>query len=101
MEGVPCLAGGECEIAKRQVEVFTAGCPVCEPAVELVQDLACPDCEVTVHDLRNDPSAAESAGRYGIARLPAVAVNGTLVSCCQTSSPSRDELSAAGIGQRL
>ena len=38
-------------MAKRQVEVFTAGCPVCEPAVQLVKELACPDCEVTVHEL--------------------------------------------------
>jgi hypothetical protein len=30
-----------------------------------------------------------------------VIVNGALVSCCQTSGPDREELSAAGIGQRL
>jgi hypothetical protein len=33
--------------------------------------------------------------------VPAVVVNGALVSCCQTSGPNRDELSQAGIGQRL
>jgi hypothetical protein len=95
-------------MAKRQVEVFTAGCPVCEPAVQLVQELACPDCEVTVHDLRQtgdaftgETSPAELAAQYGINRVPAVVVNGSLVSCCQTSSPNRDQLSAAGIGQRL
>ncbi|MGH2659574.1 MAG: thioredoxin family protein, partial [Actinomycetota bacterium] len=59
-------------MAKRQVEVFTAGCPVCEPAVQLVQELACPDCEVTVHDLRQSGGAftgeagpAERAAGYG------------------------------------
>jgi hypothetical protein len=95
-------------MAKRQVEVFTAGCPVCEPAVQLVKELACPDCEVTVHDLRQTgeaftggASAAERAARYGIKVVPAVVVNGSLVSCCQTSGPNRDELSQAGIGQRL
>lgn len=38
-------------MGKRQVEVVTAGCPVCEPAVQLVQEAACPDCEVTVFNL--------------------------------------------------
>jgi glutaredoxin 3 len=98
-------------VEKRQVEVFTAGCPVCEPAVQLVQEMACPDCEVTVHDLRQtegsaftdgpSPTAAEKAAEYGIKTVPAVVVDGNLVSCCQTPGPSREELSAAGIGQRL
>lgn len=38
--------------AKRRVEVFTAGCPLCEEAVGLVRSLACPSCEVQVYDLR-------------------------------------------------
>ena len=40
-------------MAKRQVEVFSAGCPVCEPVVQLVHEMAGPDCEVTIHDLRH------------------------------------------------
>jgi predicted DsbA family dithiol-disulfide isomerase len=95
-------------MAKRQVEVFTAGCPVCEPAVQLVSELACPDCEVTVHDLRDraeastgEASPAQRAAQYGIKVVPAVVVNGSLVSCCQASGPNRGELSQAGIGQRL
>ena len=94
-------------MAKRQVEVFTAGCPVCEPAVQLVQELACPDCEVTVHDLREgaaftgSPTAAEKLAQYGIKTVPAVVVDGQLVSCCQNSGATREELAAAGIGQRL
>ena len=96
---------------KRQVEVFTAGCPVCEPVVQLVEELACPDCEVTLHDLcgtdgaaftgRSGPEAAEKARLYGIKHVPAVVVNGELASCCRTAGASREELAAAGIGQRL
>jgi hypothetical protein len=86
-------------MAKRQVEVFTAGCPLCEPAVQLVQELACPECDVTVHDLRE--SGAERAREYGVQRVPAVVVNGTLAPCCQGGAVSRDQLQAAGIGQRL
>jgi hypothetical protein len=32
--------------AKREVEVFTAGCPLCEETVNLVKSLACPNCEL-------------------------------------------------------
>jgi hypothetical protein len=73
--------------------------------------MACPDCEVTVHDLgptegsaladNPGPSAAEKAAEYGITTVPAVVVDGSLVSCCQHRGPNRDELAAAGIGQRL
>jgi hypothetical protein len=98
-------------MAKRQVEVFTAGCPVCEPAVQLVEELACPDCEVTVHELGgaegsaftggSATAAADKAAEYGIKAVPAVVVDGQLVSCCRTPGPTREELGAAGIGQRL
>ena len=83
---------------QRQVEVFTAGCPVCEPAVRLVHELACPDCEVTVHDLH--AGDAEKARQYGINILPAIVVDGRLVSRCENSGPRREDLEAAGIGRR-
>ena len=88
-------------MAKRQVEVFTAGCPVCEPTVQLVKQLACQDCEVTIHDMRQDLAAAEQAGRYGINRVPAVVVDGILPSCCADGRPTQEDLSLAGIGQPL
>lgn len=86
-------------MAKRQVEVFTAGCPLCEPAVQLVQELACPDCDVTVYDLRE--AGAGRARQYGVQRVPAVVVDGTLAPCCQGGGVSQEQLQAAGIGQRL
>ncbi len=86
-------------MTKRQVEVFTAGCPVCDPAVQLVQELACPDCKVTVHDLRE--SGVEKAREYGITRVPTVVVDGTIAACCQDGGVDRRQLQAAGIGQRL
>ena len=87
-------------MAKRQVEVFTAGCPVCEPVVQLVKELACPDCEVAVRDL-HDTRAAGKASAYGVKTVPAVVVNGRLASCCENTGPNREDLAAAGIGQRL
>lgn len=41
----------------RRVEVFTAGCPLCEPVVEMVNRIACDQCDVTVHNL-SDPEGA-------------------------------------------
>jgi glutaredoxin 3 len=84
---------------KRRVEVFSAGCPVCEPAVELVRELACPDCEVIVYDLRSE--AADKAKHYGLKTVPAVVVNEALVSCCDNRGPNEQELKRAGIGQRM
>jgi hypothetical protein len=86
-------------MAKRQVEVFTAGCPVCDPAVQMVQELACPDCAVTVYDLRE--SGADKAQQYGVKRVPTVVVDGTIADCCRGGGVSREQLQAAGIGQRL
>ena len=98
-------------LARRQVEVFTAGCPVCEPAVQLVKEMACPDCEVTVHELGategsaftggSGSTGADKAAQYGIKVVPAVVVAGEIVTCCRTPGPTREELGAAGIGRRL
>lgn len=86
---------------KRKVEVFTAACPVCEPTVELVNKLACSSCEVTVYDLREGCITNECRDKvelYGITRLPAVAVNGSLLDCCKVGHITESDLSAAGIG---
>lgn len=86
-------------MAKRQIEVFTAGCSVCDPAVALVNELTCPDCEVTVHNLQE--SGAEQAAKYGLKTVPAVVVDASLVSCCDTPGPTRELLAQAGVGKRL
>ena len=83
---------------KRQVEVFTAGCPLCEDAVALVKGLACPSCEVVVHDLRADGEAVSRARGYGVNAVPAVVVNGRLAECCTRSSVGEEVLREAGVG---
>lgn len=84
-------------MAKRQVEVFTAGCPVCEPTVKLVQDLACSNCEVTVYNLSEE--GADKVQQYEIKTVPAVVVDGRLAACCDTRGPDEEQLRAAGLGQ--
>ncbi|HEY9770270.1 MAG TPA: thioredoxin family protein [Coleofasciculaceae cyanobacterium] len=90
-------------MSKNLVEVFTAGCPLCDETVKLVRDLACSNCEVKIYDLREEyttDNCLEKKANYGIHRIPAVVVNGQLAECCQNQKPvSREMLIAAGIGQ--
>lgn len=86
---------------KRKVEVFTAGCSVCEPVVDLVKKTACPSCEVIVYDLNKGCETNEcldKAKQYGIRRLPSIVVNGNLLECCKTEAVTEEALRAAGVG---
>ncbi len=85
---------------KRKVEIFSAGCPACESAIDLVNRLACPSCEVTVLDM-NDINVAKRARDLGVRSGPAIAINGQLAACCTGASTGIDEavLRAAGLGQ--
>lgn len=86
--------------AKRKIEVFSAGCQVCQQAVEQVKQLACPSCEVQVLDMQ-DMAVAARAKTLGIRSLPAVAINGQLADCCAGRGLDESKLRAAGIGQPL
>ncbi|MCB0473799.1 MAG: thioredoxin family protein [Flavobacteriaceae bacterium] len=85
----------------RQVEVFTANCPVCDPVVQMVQELACDQCEVIIHDIvkqGKDKPFLNKLAEYGVNCLPSVAVNGKL--CCRNKAITRNDLVKAGIGER-
>ena len=83
---------------KRQIEVFTAGCGICEEAVEVVRRIAGSSCEVTVHNVANDKGVEEKAKQYGIKRLPAVVVDGKLAGCCTGGGVDEAALRALGVG---
>jgi hypothetical protein len=85
---------------KRRVEVFTAGCPVCQGVVDMVNELACPHCEVSIYNL-NQNEGVEEAKVYGVTALPSVAVNGQLLECCKRGPVTKEDLDAAGIGKPL
>jgi hypothetical protein len=55
--------------AKRSIEMFSAGCPACEEMVTLVNQLACPSCDITVLDMQ-DSKAASAQRAWGSARCP-------------------------------
>lgn len=84
--------------AKRRIEVFSAGCPVCHAAVDLVHRLACDSCEVSVLDM-NDIDVARRARALGVRSVPAVAIDGVLASCCAGSGVEEQALRAGGIGR--
>ena len=56
-----------------KIEIFSAGCQLCEDAIVLVNDLACPSCDISVLDMHQEEVSAK-AKHYGIQRVPAVVV---------------------------
>lgn len=85
---------------KRKIEVFSAGCSVCQTTIELVKKLACESCEITVLDMR-EKSVAAKAKKYGVQSVPAIAINGKLAGCCSGRSVDKNVLRTAGLGVRL
>lgn len=85
---------------KRKIEIFSAGCAVCEETVTLVQSIACDSCEVNVLDMRQNEVAAR-AKELGIRSVPAVVINGRLADCCSGRGPQEQVLRAAGLGTPL
>lgn len=83
---------------KRNIEIFSAGCSVCDEAVSLVKNMVCPLCEITVSDM-NTGDVAERAKALGIRSVPAVVIDGRLVECCTGRGIDEASLRAAGIGQ--
>jgi hypothetical protein len=86
--------------AKRKIEVFSAGCPVCQETIELVKGIACTSCEVSVLDMK-DPNVASRAKSLGIRSVPAVAIDGKLADCCAGRGPDETTLRTLGLGQPL
>ncbi len=83
--------------SKRHIEIFSAGCPVCEEAIQAVNELVCSSCEVDVLDL-NDPAVAARAASFSIRSIPAVVIDGKLADCCAGLGVSSETLRAAGVG---
>ncbi len=67
--------------AKRTIEIFSAGCSVCETVIARIKELACPSCVVTVFDM-HEPEVAKRAAGIVIPSVPAVVIDGRLADCC-------------------
>jgi len=82
---------------QRKIEIFSAGCPVCQDAIAAIKNASCSSCEVTVLDM-HDPAIADRAKLLGIKSIPAVAIDGKLAGCCADRGIDIDTLKAAGLG---
>ena len=84
-------------MARRMIEIFSAGCSCCEDAIRLVQRMTCKSCDVQILDMRVDGAAQAKAKQYGVRRVPAVVVNGRLAECCQ-GGVNAETLRGLGVG---
>jgi glutaredoxin 3 len=84
----------------RQIEIFSASCPICESVISRVRTLSCPSCDVKVLNMHDDAAAAR-AQELGVSSVPAVAIDGILVDCCVGRGVDEKALQAAGLGQPI
>ena len=84
---------------RHNVEVFTAGCSLCDEVVQLVllHTVDDPTCSVTILKM-TDEWTQKKAREYGVTKVPAIAVNGSLADCCRGSAIDGDTLRSLGIG---
>lgn len=86
--------------SQRKIEVFSAGCPVCEETIQMINQVACSSCDVEVLDM-HQPEVAARAKQYGIRSVPAVVVDGRIADCCAGRGVDEATLRAAGVGVTL
>lgn len=82
---------------RRQIEIFSAGCPACDEALKVVKAVPDLSCEIVVLDM-HDPQVAAKAKSYGIKRVPSVVVDGKLADCCQGTGVDEAALRQLGVG---
>ncbi|MCA1623459.1 MAG: thioredoxin family protein [Acidobacteria bacterium] len=85
---------------KRRIEIFSAGCSVCDETIALVKQIARPSCDVEILDMR-ETETAEKAKQYGVQSVPAVVVDGKLADCCAGRGVNLESLRNAGVGVPL
>lgn len=80
--------------AKKNIEVFSAGCSTCKETIERVKRLAGSSHEVVIHDMQK-AEAASKAKEYGVRSVPAVVIDGKLAGCCVGRGPDEHLLRSA------
>ncbi len=87
-------------VDKRKIEIFSAGCPVCEENIQMVNEIACSSCDVQVLDMHQE-NVVTKAKEYGIKSVPAVVIDGKLSDCCAGRGVDEATLKANGVGVSL
>ena len=85
---------------KSRIEIFSTGCSAREKAIELVNQIVCHLCEVSVLDMK-DVGVAERAQKLGIRSIPSIVIDGRLADCCAETEPDEAVLRIAGLGQPM
>ena len=65
-------------MSEKWIEVFSAGCPLCVDAIDLVERLSGDSNHVVVHDMAS-PQVVSEPYRLGIGSVPAVLIDGRIV----------------------
>ncbi len=76
---------------RKRIEIFTAGCFLCEETVKMVENIGCELCEISVLDVRKKENE-ERARELGIRAIPAVVVEGKLSPCCTSGGPDPETI---------
>jgi glutaredoxin 3 len=78
----------------QKIEVFSAGCAVCQETVEMVWRIAGTSHTIEVLDMQRAHVVAK-AKQYGVQRVPSVVIDGHLASCCRDRAPDEATLRIA------
>lgn len=81
-----------------KIEIFSAGCSICQDVIEQVKAAACPSCDVQVVSM-TDTRVTARAKALGVRSLPAVVIDGKLANCCASGGIDLDVLRSAGLGR--
>lgn len=79
---------------KRTIEIFTAGCPICNETVNAVrQAVASCGCQVIEHRCSGDV-CCEPAQRYGVRAVPTIVIDGQIAF---ERRPTQEELASLAL----
>jgi glutaredoxin len=87
-------------VRNRKVEIFSAGCSVCEKTIQLVTEMACSLSDIEVLDMK-DPLIADRAKKMGLHKIPTVFIDGKIADCYARGALNETFLKRAGIGQPI
>lgn len=76
---------------KHKIEIFSAGCALCNQAVDLVKKIADKHCEVMVLDMHQE-HVEHRAQLLDIQTVPTILVDGKIAPCCQGKGVDEDLL---------
>ncbi len=79
---------------KNRIEIFTAGCPLCDETVKEIENNFSEN-EINIYNLNESRKVGEKSKSYGINKIPAVVVNGNLLNCCKSDKVNIKEIKDA------